>query len=348
MPAVVEGRGVSERSIPGYQHFLAPSSGTLIAVGNFDGVHVGHRALIEHVLSQAAERSLAPLLMTFDPHPALVLTSKAPALLTTTERKVDLILDIAPQLNIVVQPFDAEFSRIEAEDFVERILLGGLNARYVLVGKNFHFGRGRRGTADLLRSMSERRGFEAEAFELSGDLGGVYSSSRARLELAAGNMGGVTHILGRPHAITGVVVPGDARGRELGFRTANLEGIDEGLPPEGIYACLVCEAAPGAPAKMLGMGAMSLGPRPTVNRGFAVEVHVLDYSDDLYERRLRIHILHRLRGIERFDDIEKLQMQIAIDVERTRQFASDWLKANQEFTDPSSGGSEPRRTALRR
>jgi riboflavin kinase/FMN adenylyltransferase len=298
-------------------------------VGNFDGVHIGHRALIGHVLSQAKVRSLAPVLMTFDPHPALVLTSKAPALLTTTERKIDLILEIAPELSVIVQPFDAGFSRIEAEDFVNRILLGSLNARYVLVGKNFHFGRARRGTPELLRNMSETGGFEAEAFELSGDLQGEYSSSRARAELAAGNMEGVTHILGRPHAITGFVVEGDARGRELGFRTANLEGIEEALPPEGIYACLVCDATRSVPPTMVGIGAMSLGPRPTVNRGFAVEVHVLDYQGDLYEKRLRVHILHRLRGIERFQTLEELAVQIALDVANTRERALTWLQSHR-------------------
>jgi len=235
-------------------------------------------------------------------------------------------------LKVIVQPFDIEFSKIEAETFVERILLQGLGARYVLVGKNFHFGRARRGTPELLRALSQRWGFEAEAYELSGDTDGVYSSSRARAELSAGNMESVTHILGRPHAFTGIVVTGDARGRELGFRTANLEGIQEGLPPEGIYACIVSEAAPGAPLRHLGIGAMSLGHRPTVNRGFAVEVHLLDFSEDLYQRRLRVHVLKRLRGIEKFDNLEQLRTQIDIDIEHTRQTALAWFEHNREPT----------------
>jgi len=299
-------------------------------VGNFDGVHIGHRALIQHLLAQADQRALTPLLMTFDPHPATVVASVAPVLLTTTERKIDLILSAAPQLRVIVQPFDTPFSQIEAEDFVERILLQRLGARYVLVGKNFHFGRARRGTPELLRALSERWDFEAEAYELSGDTEGVFSSSRARAELVAGNLEGISDILGRPHAITGWVVSGDARGRELGFRTANLERIQEGLPPEGIYSCLVFEAEPGAPSKRLGIGVMSLGPRPTVNRGFAVEVHVLDHCSDLYSKRLRVHLLHRLRGIEKFDSIEKLKAQIEIDVERARHRVNDWLKVNRE------------------
>ena len=173
-------KGVTGRSVVGYQNLKVPASGTLIAVGNFDGVHLGHRYLIDHVLAQATSLSLMPVAMTFAPHPATVLSANAPILLTTTERKIELMLQVAPKLNIVVQPFDSEFSRIEAEVFVEQILLQSLNARYVLVGKNFHFGRARRGTPELLRALSDQKGFIAEAFELSGDTSGTFSSSRAR------------------------------------------------------------------------------------------------------------------------------------------------------------------------
>jgi len=260
---------VSERSVTGFQNLQVPSSGTLIAVGNFDGVHIGHRALIEHVLAQAKSRSLMPVAMTFDPHPARVLSASVPQLLTTTERKIELMLHLAPQLNIVVQPFDTDFSRIEAETFVEQILLKSLRARYVLVGSNFHFGRARRGTPDLLRHLADKLGFIAEAFELSGDTAGSYSSSRVRSELAAGNLESVASMLGRPHAITGVVVPGDAMGRVIGFPTANLSEIEEGLPPAGVYTCIVCDATSLPAVSRLGLGVMSLGLRPTVNRGFA-------------------------------------------------------------------------------
>ena len=327
---VVDAVCVSERSITGYQNFEVPSSGTLIAVGNFDGVHLGHRSLIEHVLVQAHARSLMPVAMTFDPHPAAVLSTAAPILLTTTERKIDLILQAAPQLNIIVQPFNTEFSKIEAETFVERILLQTLRARYVLVGKNFHFGRARRGTPELLRALSEKWGFIAEAFELSGDTSGSFSSSRARSELVAGNVQDVAHVLGRPHAITGLVIPGDGRGRGLGFPTANLTEIEEGLPPTGVYTCVVCDATRRMPVRRLGLGVMSLGPRPTVNSGFATEVHVLDFSGDLYSKRLRVHIVHRLRGIERFADVEALRVQIASDTDVARGKLKQWLNVNPE------------------
>jgi len=327
---VVDVRFVSEQPITGYQNFEVPAVGTLIAVGNFDGVHLGHRALMQHILAQAESRSLIPVVMTFDPHPAAVLTAAAPVLLTSTERKIALIREVAPQLNIIVQPFDADFSRIEAEEFVERILLRSLNARSILVGKNFHFGRARRGTPDLLRTLSDKWGFVAEAYDLSGDIAGTFSSSRARTELVAGNLEDVAHVLGRPHAITGLVVSGDGRGKGLGFPTANLAEIEEGLPPEGVYTCIVCEVTPAQPHRRLGLGVMSLGPRPTVNSGFAVEVHVLDFADDLYSKRLRVHIVHRLRGIERFADVGVLLTQIAADIGQARLYLKQWLRANRE------------------
>jgi riboflavin kinase/FMN adenylyltransferase len=321
---------VSAHSVIGYKNFDVPPSGTLIAVGNFDGVHLGHRALIEHALAQAASRSLLPVAMTFDPHPAAILAASAPPLLTATDRKVELLLQAAPQLRIIVQPFNSDFSKIEAEAFVEQILLKSLNARYVLVGKNFHFGRERRGTFQLLRELAEKLSFSAEEFELSGDTEGTFSSSRARAELFAGNMDNVAHVLGRPHAITGIVVKGEGRGRVFGFPTANLENIPEGLPPAGIYSCLVDDATPNQSARRIGLGVMSLGPRPTVDRGFATEVHLLDFADDLYSKLLRIHIIHRLRNIERFASIEALCAQISADVVLARNELEHWLRINRE------------------
>ncbi len=319
-----------EPAIIGYQNFNVPPSGTLVAVGNFDGVHLGHRALIHHVLAQAQARALMPVAMTFHPHPATVVSAVSPVLLTSTPRKIELMLQVAPQLTIIVQPFNAEFSRIEAEQFVERVLLQSLRAHHVLVGKNFHFGRDRRGTPELLRVLSARWGFSAEAFELSGDDAGTFSSSRARSELLAGNLEGVAHVLGRPHAITGTVVRGDGRGRGLGFPTANLASIEEGLPPAGVYTCFVCDVTEKQSVTRLGMGVMSIGSRPTVNSGFAVEVHALAFHGDLYEKRLRVHIIDRLRGIERFADVEALKSHIAADIEQARHRLEAWRSVNRE------------------
>ena len=267
---------------------------------------------------QAQRRALLPVIMTFEPHPAAVLAAAAPSLLMTLEHKVDLLLRIAPELRVIVQPFDKDFARIEAEQFVQRILLETLKARFVLVGSNFHFGRARRGTPELLGTLAADWHFEAEAFALSGDQAGIYSSSRVRAELAAGNLRAVTQVLGRPYALTGIVVAGDGRGRELQFPTANLEQIAEALPPTGVYACIVDEITEEHGGKRIGWGVMSLGPRPTVNRGATTEVHVLDFSGDLYGRRLRIHMIQRLRDIEKFADLPSLRAQIEKDVVAAR------------------------------
>ena len=322
-PAVVHAVSVSAQFVPGYQNFAAPSGGTLIAVGNFDGVHLGHRALLEFALAQARSLSLAPVAMTFDPHPTKVLSNAVPTILTTTARKVELMVRIAPELRIIVQPFDEAFSRIEAEKFVSEILLKSLQARYVLVGKNFHFGRGRRGNHDLLREMAASLDFAAHAFELSGDAAGTFSSSRVRSELIAGRLDDVAGMLGRPHAISGVVAAGDGRGRTLGFPTANLEEITEGLPPAGVYTCIVDQLSEGIEPLRLGMGVMSLGPRPTVDRGHAVEVYLLDFSADLYGKHLRVHLIHRLRGIEKFAGVAELQAQIKVDIDQARGLLAD-------------------------
>jgi riboflavin kinase / FMN adenylyltransferase len=316
---------VSAQFVTGYQNFAAPSGGTLIAVGNFDGVHLGHRALLEFALAQSRSLSLAPVAMTFDPHPTRVLSHAVPTILTTTARKIELMLRIAPELRIIVQPFDEAFSRIEAEAFVSEILLKSLQARYVLVGKNFHFGRGRRGNHDLLREMAASRDFTAHAFELSGDAAGTFSSSRVRSELIAGQLDNVASMLGRPHAFSGAVVAGDGRGRVLGFPTANLDEIAEGLPPPGVYTCIVDQLSEVKEPSRLGLGVMSLGPRPTVDRGHAVEVHLLDFSADLYGKHLRVHLIHRLRGIEKFASVAELQAQIKVDIDQARRLLTGVL-----------------------
>jgi riboflavin kinase/FMN adenylyltransferase len=324
---------VSERVYTGYQNFIAQPCGTLAAIGNFDGVHLGHRALIEHALEQCRVRALVPVVMTFDPHPAAVLATAAPPILTTTERKVDLLLRLAPELNVIVQPFDKEFAKIEAEDFVKRILLQTLGARFVLVGSNFHFGRARRGTPDLLRALADQWRFEAEAFELSGDQTGTFSSNRVRSELADGNMLNVAKVLGRPHAITGVVVSGDGRGKKLDFPTANLEQIAESLPPAGVYVCIVDEVTSKQGALRVGLGVMSLGARPTVNRDFSTEVHVLDFSGDLYKKRLRIHVVQRLRSIMKFPDVSRLRAQIVEDISVARNLLAAGLLDDARCAD---------------
>ncbi|MEZ4224391.1 MAG: bifunctional riboflavin kinase/FAD synthetase [Polyangiaceae bacterium] len=302
--------------VDGSSRLQAPAEGSLVAIGNFDGVHRGHQHVVEEVNQAAAARRLAPLVLTFHPHPAAVLGKKAPDVLTVLERKIELLVSAAPGMRVVVEPFDLELSRWSPERFAEQLLVGALNAKLVVVGQNFRFGRGRAGDLHTLEALGQRFGFEARALPLVSDAAGVLSSSRVRTHVAAGELDEAQGILGRPHSLSGQVVRGDARGRALGFPTANLEGVAELLPPDGVYACAVDAVETGPRA--LSVGVANIGHRPTVEAGFSVEAHLLDFEGDLYGAHLRLHLLARLRPEQRFAGLDALRQQIGRDVEHAR------------------------------
>lgn len=261
-----------------------------VAVGEFDGVHVGHRAVIEG----------SDTVLTFEPHPrAVVGPTGAPLLLTTLEQKREAISRLGVQ-ELVVASFDIEFSRMTAERFVADVLIGALGATEVSVGANFRFGTKATGDADLLRANTT---FETKVADIvSGDLG-LISSSRIRGFIADGEIEAATAMLGRPFEMWGVVGHGEKRGRELGYPTANLRPQAGCVVPAfGIYACL----ANGHPA------VASLGVRPTFEDEGEVllEVHLLDFEGDLYGTELRVALLSRLRGEERFDSVDELIAQM--------------------------------------
>lgn len=292
-------------------------SETALVIGNFDGVHRGHAALVAYTLQLAKQRGLTPKLMTFDPHPALALGGTLPPVLTTLPRKIELLRALAPQLEVSVQHFDREFARLSPDEFVERVLVGSFKVRELVVGANFRFGRDRAGSAAQLEQYGEKFGFVAHAFQLEGDDRGAYSSSRIRRLIADGELVAANELLGRPHALTGTVVRGDGRGRTIGVRTANLEDVEEVRPLAGVYACRV-ELLHRDTSEALGIAVVHLGPRPTVDRGDAIEAHVLDRSLDLYGKRLRVSFVQRLRGLEKYPDLESLKRQIALDIAAAR------------------------------
>ncbi|HLV21746.1 MAG TPA: bifunctional riboflavin kinase/FAD synthetase, partial [Polyangiaceae bacterium] len=296
---------------------LGPSpGGSLVAIGNFDGVHKGHRAVISAAAREARERALVPRVLTFHPHPAEVLGRPAVARLTTLERKIELITDIDPDVQVVVEPFTHELSLTSPEDFVRTLLVSALWARVVIVGENFRFGHRRMGDLATLQQLGRSLGFEARAAELVGDAGGRFSSSRVRQALAAGDLAEAAAVLGRPHSISGRVVVGAQRGRTIGVPTANLGGVDEALPPFGVYACAVDVLEPRPRA--LGPAVANIGLRPTVQGGFSAELHLLDFDGDLYGTRLRAHLLERLREERKFDGLAELERQIRRDIEQAR------------------------------
>jgi riboflavin kinase / FMN adenylyltransferase len=273
--------------------------GRRVAVGTFDGVHLGHREVIAG----------ADSVLTFDPHPVSVVAPRhTPKLLTTLERKAELIASLGVQ-ELVVIPFDAEFARRSADEFVNDVLVDALGAGQVAVGENFRFGHKAQGDPRLL-AADER--FETVVHPLLEVNGEIVSSSHIRGLVLAGELGEANELLGAPFQLRGEVVHGDERGRELGFPTANLIP-EEALacPGHGVYACF----ANGQPA------AVSIGVRPTfqTGRGELIEAYIIDYEGDLYGRELCLEFLERLRGERRFDTRESLIAEMHRDVERTRE-----------------------------
>jgi riboflavin kinase/FMN adenylyltransferase len=273
-----------------------------LAVGTFDGVHLGHREVIRG----------SDTVLTFDPHPLAVIHPEAlPKLLTSFEIKRDLIAGLDVE-ELVVIPFDREFANRSAEDFVDRVLVDKLGAVHVSVGENFRFGKQARGDAELLRSRDQ---FETRVVPLVEVGGETVSSSQIRALVAAGDVKRAADFLGGPFLLEGEVVRGDGRGRDLGFPTANIVPDDRLVcPGHGVYAAW----AHGHQA------AVNVGVRPTfeTGRGLLVEAYLLDFDADLYGQTLRIAFVERLRGERRFDSVDKLVAQMHRDVEQARQICS--------------------------
>lgn len=304
-----------------------------MVIGTFDGVHRGHRVVIEAAVDEAARSGLRPLILTFHPHPVEVLGHGAPERLTTLERKIELIGRIDSNLAVVVEPFTLELSQKTPREFAEQLLVGQLGARRVMVGSNFRFGHGRAGDLATLEQLGRELGFDAGAEPLTGDERGPFSSSRVREALAAGNLAEAEHVLGRPHSLSGVVVEGDRRGRTIGVPTANLTRVPEVLPPHGVYATLIDRLQADGTARALGSGVTNIGERPTVSGGFSVETHVFDFQGDLYGVGLRVHLIERLRAEQRFAGLDELKAQIERD-----QLAAKKLLADRRL-DPNADGA---------
>jgi riboflavin kinase/FMN adenylyltransferase len=282
-------------------------------VGNFDGVHTGHRWVLQRGIQAAAAAGLSPIVLTFHPHPSEVLGRGTLPVLTPIERKVALMARLSPRLQVVVEPFTRELAAASPGDFARRLLAHALGARQVIVGENFRFGRGRSGDFDTLRTLGSELGFEARAEPLHTDAAGVVSSTRIRDLIASGAVDGAEQLLGRPHALSSSVHEGDRRARQLGVPSANLGSVPELLPAHGVYAVLVDVLEPEG-YTALGRGIANVGVRPTHGAGeVRAEAHVLDFSGDLYGRSIRVHIVARLRDERRFSSLDELKAQLERD-----------------------------------
>jgi len=277
-----------------------------VAVGTFDGVHRGHREVIGG----------ADTVLTFDPHPLSVIApARAPRLLTTLERKAELLAGLGVE-EVVVVPFDEEFALRSADDFVDRVLVGKLCATHVSVGENFRFGHGAHGDAQRLASDERFTTRVVPLLEVDGE---VVSSSHIRGLVLGGAVEYADELLGAPFTIVREVVHGDKRGRELGFPTANLLPQDGYVTPgHGVYACRATVASGETYA-----AATNVGVRPmfVTGRGELIEAYLLDFDGDLYGRPLRLEFLKRLRGEKRFESVEALVEQMGADVDEARAIA---------------------------
>jgi riboflavin kinase / FMN adenylyltransferase len=277
-----------------------------VAIGTFDGVHLGHQAVIDE----------ADTVLTFDPHPLEILHPAAlPKLIMPFAVKRDVIEGLGVE-ELVVIPFDREFAKVTAEQFIEDVLVGKLGAEKVSVGENFRFGTRAQGDAEML---ADREEFETRVVPLVEVDGETVSSTRIRALIAAGEVDAAQRCLGAPFMVEGTVVSGDQRGRELGFPTANLVPDDRlAIPGHGVYAAF----ANGVPA------AVNVGVRPTfeTGRGVLIETYLIDYEEDLYDTTLRVAFVERLRGEKRFASVEELIAQMRIDVEDAKRVCASFQR----------------------
>ncbi|NUT99796.1 MAG: bifunctional riboflavin kinase/FAD synthetase [Saccharothrix sp.] len=299
----------------GLEHLPGGWGRCVVTIGVFDGVHRGHQALVGRAVEIAREKQVPCVLMTFDPHPSeVVRPGSHPAQLTSLRRRSELVEQLGVDVFCVI-PFTLEVSRMPADEFVHEVLVEQLHVAAVVVGENFTFGSKALGNVELLRRLGQRFGFVTEGADLVTDDGVTYSSTYIRACIDAGDVKAAAHALGRPHRLEGIVVRGDGRGKELGFPTANLSTTRfAAVPADGVYACWFIHAD-GRRLK----AAVSVGTNPTFSgRERRVEAFVIDVDEDFYGQRVALDFVERLRGMEKFDSVDELLVQMHKDVEETR------------------------------
>jgi riboflavin kinase / FMN adenylyltransferase len=291
-----------------------------LTIGNFDGVHLGHKALLSRLLAEAKLRGIPSAVVIFEPHPREFFTpEQAPARLTSLREKLELLAELGVD-RVHICRFDSQFAQMSASDFIDA-LHKKLAVKYVLIGDDFRFGSGRSGDFALMEKVAIQQGFKVEAMHSVLYDGLRVSSTAVRTALASGHMRAAKRFLGRPYSISGRVVHGDKLGREIGFPTANVQMKHNRPPLSGIFVVRV--TGDHIPPQH---GAASLGVRPTVHaNGRAVlEIHLLDFAQEIYGQHIRVEFLHKLRDEEKYPDLKSLTQQIALDVENTKK----WFKEN--------------------
>lgn len=292
---------------------LGQLSGGAVTIGNFDGVHRGHRKILEQLKDKAAKHNGPAVVFTFDPHPVRLLRpEQAPPPLTWTTRKADLVSDLGVD-GLVAYPTSLDLLKLTPREFFEQIIVGQLNAQAMVEGPNFFFGKGRAGDINVLRQLCEEHNIDLEIVEplTSSQTGDdtLISSSRVRSAIADGDVDSAREMLTQPYRLRGMVTHGAARGAQIGFPTANLNAIDTLIPAIGVYAGRAYTGGDIHPA------AVHIGPNPTFDEAAAkVEVHLIDFHGDLYGQPLEVDFLKRLRGITKFGGVDELVAQLKKDV----------------------------------
>lgn len=302
--------------IKGIESDLAMAKGGVITIGNFDGVHRGHRTLLERLQKSAHQVSGPAVVLTFDPPPMKLLQpNSAPPALTWMDRRAEILFSLGIDVLLVYETNDLLLS-LEPEAFFQEILIDKLEVRGIVEGPNFRFGKNRRGDVDMLMDLCSRHQVGLSIASAQSEDGEWISSSRIRSLIREGDLVSANRLLIEPYRICGLVSKGAARGRTIGFPTANLESIPVLLPPNGVYAGRVTLGGQRLAA------AVHIGPNPTFGEhAQKVEVHLIDFSGDLYGRILEVELIEQIRGVKKFSGVDELTKQLRSDVERTRAAA---------------------------
>jgi riboflavin kinase/FMN adenylyltransferase len=296
------------------ERFGSPSKPTAMSVGNFDGVHTGHRKILEDVAQRAHQSHWMPAVLTFDPHPTKVLRPEAaPLQIETLAQRLDGFSRAGIEA-VLVLPFTLELAQVKARDFVQKFLVETMGAKAVLVGESFHFGNRQEGDVELLQKLGDKFGFEVDIIAPVGDGNSVVSSSAIRQAVSEGRMEEAQHMLGRPFALAGEIHPGTGQGRKLVVPTLNLTTSQELLPANGVYAT---ESVVNGNTYQ---SVTNIGVRPTFNgQQLAIESHLFDFSDTVTSGLMEVRFKRRLRDEQKFPTVEALREQVLIDIEAAKK-----------------------------
>jgi riboflavin kinase / FMN adenylyltransferase len=281
-----------------------------LTIGNFDGVHRGHQCIISKLVELSRNENVPSTVLTFEPHPVTILAPEfAPPLLTTLKKKTELLKNLGVD-HVIALPVTQEFLELSSADFFTQIIVEQFQAKGLIEGPNFYFGKDRKGNPELLAQYCQKEGMILEIIRPEATGEEMISSTLIRKLILEGEMPAVTQLLGRPYSIGGTVIKGEQRGRSLGFPTANLENIPVLIPADGVYAA--CTEISGVKYAV----ALNIGPNPTFKeQNKKIEAHLLNFSRDLYHSTLEISIVERIRSISTFPSVEQLTEQLRKDVE---------------------------------